>query len=292
MTLRSIHLPRRLVQIGCALAFIAIPFLNKAEINTVSGNFLAFNAAGIPLGDPLAALQVLIASLSGTSPMLIGALLSLLLAFFLGPVFCSWLCPYGLLSELVHGTAASGRNVRQGNEAAEHPFDMKKKDKGPSGRPFISRMAVVAAGLLLVAVMVPFPVLNQLSMPGWYSRALQHLALANNILWGGVAFLLLMLLIEKLTGKRLWCLYICPQSVLISLVGLIFPRRLQVVFKKKSCTCPASDRLCSKKCSLGLDPRAPLEISQRAQCTNCGDCVDACRSRGKALSMGFGKSSG
>lgn len=291
MKLRSIRLPRRLVQIGCALAFVAIPFLNRAEINTVSGNFLAFNAAGVPLGDPLAALQVLVMSLSPVGPMLIGALLTLLLALFLGPVFCSWLCPYGLLSELVHGFPASERQEQSDERPGEHPLDRKKKGKGPSAKPFISRLAVVAAGLLLVAFMVPFPLLNQLSMPGWYSRTLQHIALAHNILWGGIIFLLGMLLIEKLLGKRLWCRYFCPQSVLISLAGLIFSRRLQVAFKKKSCTCPASDRLCAKKCSLGLDPRAPLELSQRAQCTNCGDCVDACQSRGRALGMRFSQPS-
>ena len=291
MILRSIRLPRRLVQIGCALAFIAIPFLNKAEVNTVSGNFLAFNAAGVPLGDPLAALQVLAASFGGTGPMLLGALLTLLVAFSLGPVFCSWLCPYGLLSELVHGTVAPARQEITEKKPAEHPLDEKKKSKGPSGRPFISRLAVAAAGLLLVVALVPFPLLNQLSMPGWYSRTLQHIALYHNVLWGGIIFLLLMLLLEKLLGKRVWCRYFCPQSVLISLAGLIFPWRLQVVFKRKSCTCPASDRPCAKKCSLALNPRAPRELSQRVQCTNCGDCVDACRSRGKALSMGFSRPS-
>ena len=294
MTVSALRFTHGRVQIGGDAAFSAIPYLNKAEITLVSGNFLAFNAAGVPLGDPLAALQVLVSTLSHTGPMLIGALLTLLLAVIMGPVFCSWLCPYGLLSEVVNGcgrnnVAAAGSKDREPGAAAPPAASNvpKQTRTGPSSRPFLSRLAVVGVGLLLVAFLVPFPLLNQLSMPGWYSRSLQHLALYHNVILGGVFFLAGMLLIERLAAKRLWCRYFCPQSVLISLAGLILPFRFRILFKRTSCTCPASDRPCLRSCSLELDPRSGGSLSQRAQCTNCGDCVDACRSRGRALHMGF-----
>lgn len=291
MKIASIRFPRRLVQLGCALTFIALPFLNRAEINVLSGNFLAFDFAGLPLADPLAALQVMLASLS-VDTVLLGGGISLGIAFLLGPVFCSWLCPYGLLSELVHGirdklplkkqavVLVPGSVIQKQNEAQVKKF-------GES--PFMFRLFIVVAGLVLAATIVPFPVLNQLSMPGWYSRFWQHVPLDTAILWGGLSFLLAVLLVELFTRKRLWCRYLCPQSVLISLSGLLFPARLQVAFNPRSCNCPANDRACRKACSLQLNPRQPASISQRVQCTNCGDCVDACRSRGRALGLRFGK---
>ena len=45
-------------QLGVAAAFVAIPYLNLRRIQVLSGNFLSFNAFGVPLADPLAALQV------------------------------------------------------------------------------------------------------------------------------------------------------------------------------------------------------------------------------------------
>jgi ferredoxin-type protein NapH len=287
---RSIKLPRRIVQFGCALAFVAIPFLNYREISTLSGNLLAFNFAGVPLNDPLSAAQTGLATLSLTQNMLIGTLLVLLIAVVLGPAFCSWLCPYGLLSELGHGLSRRlGRRPAPATPDAT-PEPGTSKPDGPPDVPFLFRLLWVLAGLAMVAVAVPFPLLNQLSMPGWYTRLWQSLALYSAPIWGGLVLLLAVLGLEIALGKRLWCRYFCPQSVLISLFGAIFPKRLQVAFTRKKCTCPASDRVCQKTCSLCLDPRSPLALSQRLQCTNCGDCVDACRNRGQALGLRFGQS--
>jgi ferredoxin-type protein NapH len=274
VTLFAIRPWRRLVQAGVLLAFIGIPFLNKAEYNALSGNFLAFNFAGVPLGDPLAALQVMTGALSATAPMLVGAGLALLLAALMGPVFCSWLCPFGFLSELAHRNKGCALPAR-GRPAL-------------SPRPFAARAAIVAAGLAAIPLFVPTPALNQLSMPGWYSRAMQHAVLYHEVLWGGVILIAAVLAAELVSGKRFWCRWVCPQSVLIGLAGLPLPARFRVRFNRSACTCAADDRACLAACHLCLNPRL-TNAPQRAQCANCGDCVDACSGRGKALSMGFGK---
>ncbi|MDL2316195.1 4Fe-4S binding protein, partial [Desulfovibrio sp. OttesenSCG-928-A18] len=283
----SIRFWRRLVQLCVALAFILIPILNKAEFNLFSGNFLAFSAAGVPFNDPLAALQVVLGTAQDPAPflgtdnnaMFLGAGLVLLVALLLGPVFCSWICPYGFLSELTHGLQA-GKKAQAAPQAARlEPAGA----AGPSPRPIAARAGIALLGLGLVLFISPVPLLNQLSMPGWYSRGLQHLVLYGDLLVGAGIMLLLFLLLEGVIGKRIWCRYICPQSVLISLAAWLMPARLRVRFTRKSCTCPASDRACLAACSLGLNPRAPKSAAQRLQCTNCGDCIDACRARGGAL---------
>ncbi len=85
-----------------ALAFIIIPWLNHLRISVVYGNFLSFHFFKFPLADPLAVLQVTLKNAYFYTDLLVGAGIALLLALFLGMVFCSWMCPFGLLSEWGH----------------------------------------------------------------------------------------------------------------------------------------------------------------------------------------------
>lgn len=269
----SIRLQRRVFQSGVVLAFAAIPLLNQylTDFSLVSGNFLSFHFAGLTLADPMAILQAILGSMSANGTMLLAAGLVLLLALLLGPVFCGWICPYGLLSELAH-PAEPGPAGKGGAEKN-------------TLRPFAIKSGIVLLGLLLVLTVMPFPVLNQLSMPGWFSRALQYAVMYKAPLWG-LGLLVAVLAAERILRKRFWCRYVCPQSWLINLAGMVLPARLGVRFDRKKCTCPAADRVCNKACSLGLDPRSQ-GAGLRMQCSNCGDCVDACRGKGKALGFGF-----
>lgn len=266
---------RRTVQCLTFTAFILIPFLNAKEVTSLVGNLLGFNAFGIPLADPLSMTQTFLGTLSVTSEALIGAALSLLLAVLLGPVFCSWLCPYGFLSELVHPAHKNSTAGKKG-KVSVHPFAM--------------RCLITGFGLLAIMTVIPFPALNQISMPGWITRFWQSVFLFENILWIGLALPLILLIVEAVTGKRVWCRYFCPQSVLISLAGFLFPRRLRVHFTPRQCTCPAMEQACRGTCSLDLNPRRD-SMAQQSQCTNCGDCIDVCRTKGNALAFVMGKKS-
>jgi ferredoxin-type protein NapH len=263
-----------------ALAFIAIPVLNRLGYNFASGNLLALDISGFTLADPLAALQVMagtpVASLAAS--LCRGAALVLLLAALAGPLFCGWLCPFGFMSELVFKLRHGKTRAASGSAKAAGPA---VSSRLLSVRPFICKLLITGFGLLAVLLYAPLPWLNQFSMPGWYSRAMQHLILYSALPWGAL-LLPAVLALEALAGKRFWCRYICPQSVLIALAGLLLPKRLRVSFTRKNCTCSVHDRPCLTNCSLTLNPRAPSKI-QLAQCNNCGDCVDACQSRGGAL---------
>ncbi len=240
----------------------ALPFANAAGYPQISGNFLSFDLFGLPLADPLASAQAALGGLSAASSLLIGAGLALLLALCLGRIFCSWLCPYGLCSELIFSLRGKAGNT------------------GRAGG--IIRPLIAVLGLACVALFLPAPWLNQLSLPGWYSRAAQHAAFYGVALWGALVFLALPAA-EFVAGRRLWCRYLCPQSVLLSLMAVV-PAGLRLRFAPKKCTCRKDDRVCLAACSLNLNPRA-ITSMQRLECTNCGDCIDACRARGKALSF-------
>lgn len=267
----TLRTPRRLIQLTVFLSFIIIPILNTKEIYQLVGNLLGFNAFGIPLADPLSMTQAALGSAGLTQALLLGAGLSLLLALIMGPVFCSWICPFGFLSELMHPAP---------------DLEIKTTRKAVDPKPFVARCIIAGLGLLGVMSFIPYPILNQVSMPGWITRFWQSAFILKEILWIGLLLPAVILILERITKKRFWCRYLCPQSVLISLAGLIAPKRFQVAFTRQKCTCPASDQLCLKTCSLNLNPRE-LSLAQKAQCTNCGDCIDACKSRGQALDFSF-----
>ncbi len=262
---------RRTVQTGVALAFIVIPWLNHVHISFVYGNFLSFHLLKFPLADPLAVLQVTSKNGYLSGELLVGAGIALAIAAGLGTIFCAWACPFGLLSEW--GQTFS-KWLRGKSARPRHPAFL---------RPFRVKITLFLVGLAGFFTFSTTPVLNQLSLPAWYSRIFQfwfeqrHVSLA-------IGFLALVLAVEILAGSRLWCRYICPQSVLIGLAKQLNQRRLRVHFHPRACICKRGVDPCGQACTLQLNPKR-LSGRLENQCTNCGDCVAACAGRGKALTF-------
>ncbi len=263
---------RRAIQISVAIAFIIIPWLNHMRISIVYGNFLSFHFFEFPLADPLAVLQITLKNHYLSADLLIGGGIALVIAAVLGTVFCSWLCPFGLLSELGHKWSKRWHPKKPSSTDRRHRWG------------FNIKMILFSLGLTGFFLFSTTPVLNQLSLPAWYSRIFQfwfeqwHISMA-------IVTLVSIVAIEMIAGKRLWCRYICPQSVLIIIAKQFNPKRLRIDFKPDTCICKGhhSDP-CEQICSLDLNPKN-LDVFPETQCTNCGDCVMACGKRGAALTF-------
>ena len=93
---------RRAVQLLVVVGLCLLPWLNAAGWRGVLGSFFAQDFLGIPFADPVGAAQVAVMGFLPAWRLLVGTLLSLVVALLLGRVFCSWVCPYGVLSELVY----------------------------------------------------------------------------------------------------------------------------------------------------------------------------------------------
>lgn len=258
---------RRLVQIAALALLAATPWLNRGGFTGMKGSLFAFDFFGWPFADPLGPIQMLFSGMAPGWRLVAGGGVALLLALCLGRVFCSWLCPFGLLSE------------------AAQALRPKAAPPKPGKYGFRSRAAVMLAGLALAAIL-GFPLLNQLSLPGGFSLGLltaaaplsdkTDLSAEARLLFFALPFLpvLLVLAAEIVTGKRLWCRWVCPQSVLLSLMArLPLAPRLQRSLSR--CTCKNGAHACRAACPLGLDPRNPRSASP-LECTNCGACVLAC----------------
>jgi ferredoxin-type protein NapH len=270
----SLFFWRRCLQIGLAVVMALVPFANARGLDWISGNYLALDVLGLPLGDPLAALQVLVSAKDIAGRAALGAILALVLALVLGPVFCAYACPYGLFSELLHGLA---RRIPR----------RKPQQSNTTGRDgFRSKAAVTGLLLAVVAIFGLPPLLNLLSMPAYYSRLWQHVVLGGLLL--PLAVMPIVLLVEAVFGLRLWCRFVCPQSVLLHGLRRVSPWGLRLDFDPKRCTCGKGGSRCVAACSLGLDPRRGKNLA--LSCNNCGDCRAACQNMGQALCFRMGQS--
>ena len=259
---------RRGVQVLVVAGLCVLPWLNAAEVRQISGSFFALDFFGIPFADPVGAAQVAATGFLPGERLLTGALISLALALVLGRVFCSWICPYGFFSELAHWL--------RGRQGGAHVKE---------GRAFAGKALLLGAGLA-AALVAGFPALGIVSLPGELSL-LPMLVWQGGDFWlllGAVAVPLAALALELVVGKRLWCRFVCPQSVLLGAAAQCLPAKapgLRIGWQAANCTCKGKAP-CQQACSLELNPRRKGG-PERRDCTHCGDCVNTCANYGKAL---------
>ncbi len=271
---------RRCVQLGVIALFCALPWLTAHDILFAQGTLFSFHIGGLSFADPVAALQ----AWPPQGELLAGAALSLLLAFFLGRIFCGWICPYGFFSELayaLHQTASGSVPAISPGRFARSRFAER-----------LSRLLVLLLALLCTLA-AGFPLLHIISMPGNISLSplLVRIGAGFSGMIAALALPLPVVAVEALIGKRLWCRYVCPQSLLLGAAALPASKLhvgFRVEWRKEACTC-RNGSPCGAACSMGLHPRAPGGPS-RLDCTMCGDCIRICSSRGGALRWKWGRS--
>jgi len=262
---------RRMTQIGTLLLLVAIPMLCLQEITVITGTLYSIAVLGLEMTDPLMVLQHGLATRSLHATLLLSGLIPLVLALLLGPVFCSWVCPQGLVSELAENSLKSltrhRRPVRLRTAAGSRPLWVRAK------------WAVPIAGALAVAFLsVPFFYYG--SAPGVISRELASLVYLGT-LGGELALVAVILLLEALGSPRAWCRILCPIGTV--LCACRTPLTLQVRHDQNHrCDAGACGLSCAGACQLGIDPRIRKDLWL---CNNCGDCVEACPDR--ALSWSF-----
>lgn len=245
----------RLLFLTGAFLLIAVnPFLNYfLQIDFVQGWYQSLGIGNLWFVSPLEGLESLLVTKSLYMPAVIGMLIPVVLAFLLGRVFCSWLCPVSYLLELLEHLRRRIGHTR-----------------------FLYNRLVVAKRViwftliaeLLLSMILGAPLFVFLSPPGLVGREIMMAVFFHKLAVEGVVLLVVVVL--ELFTRRMFCRSFCPLGSMLALIGS--RRRLVVQLNPAACS---HCGLCNRSCPMGLSPEA--NEGQTAYCWNCGECLDSCR---------------
>lgn len=244
----------RLTTLSNAFLFILVnPLLNYyLHIDFIQGWYQSFGFGDLWFVSPLEGLESLLITKSFYMPALIGMLIPVLVAFMLGRVFCSWLCPVNFILELVD-------RIRR--------FVARKR--------FLQNKLIVAKRVLwftlmaelLMSLVLGAPLFVFLSPPGLVGREIMMLVFFRTMALEGV--ILILVLVLELVTRRFYCRSFCPLGALLALIGS--KRNLRIIRVAGKCTACG---LCNKSCPMGLEPEQGEGAGN--YCWNCGECIDSC----------------
>ena len=182
----------------------------------------------------------------------------------LGRFVCGWLCPFGLVQDLLHKIPIFHKRKRL---PLHHILKYGK---------YLTLFLFVGLGsLFLFSGFAKVPAFCKYVCPsGTLFGALPLLA-ANGQLRSqtGGLFLwklgnLLLILVLSVKIYRPFCQYLCPLGAIYGLFNRF--SLVQICWEEKKCvSCGA----CERTCPVSLSVR---EISRSPECIRCGRCVDAC----------------
>jgi ferredoxin-type protein NapH len=213
---------------------------------------------------PIGAMQSVIGSGNFKFAFYIAGFL-MLIGAVLGRFVCGFLCPFGLIQDLLH----------------KIPF-FKKLDKFKGDRILrklkylILIIFVILMPLFIVDIMGQgFPYFCKLICPagtleGGIPLVLLNKAMHNTLGWLYVwkNAILIITIIASIIIYRPFCKYVCPLGAIYSIFNSISIFRYQVD-NKKCTSCGACAKVCKMQCN-------PAENPNDLECIRCGQCKKVC----------------
>jgi len=212
----------------------------------------------VPFTDPLVALEVGLASRTWMGTVALGAGLTLGLALLLGPVFCGWLCPLGLLLDLAGAPRRALERWLPRRRLPELRFPREIK-------------VGLLLGALAFSLVRRAPVFAALSPIQGVARVL--LFGVEAALWVVAGLVLL-----ELVAPRVWCRSLCPLGALYGAVGRRGLLRVRIDPERAG---QIRCQRCELACPMGLRVMSDFSLRGAAfvdhpDCTRCGACTEIC----------------
>lgn len=265
-----------------------------------------YSCPGALLSCPIGSLQAVLGSRAfALSAYVFGMML--LFGAVMGRMVCGFLCPFGLIQELLYRIPFVKKvKTFRGDKQMRYikyalllllvillPMALSaKSDVSPYFCKYVCPAGSLEAGIphvlfdrlgpktgvvqnLPAGGLAPLPGLNinnitQNILPG------QNRLRVGLLYWWKMGILALTVLMSAAV-YRPFCKYLCPLGAFYGILNPVALYRLRL--NENACVrCGA----CKRACGMGLDPVKQLNHSE---CVRCGDCVNACPTA--ALTMGF-----
>ena len=213
---------------------------------------------------PIGSLQAVMGSWKFSLSLYVGGFL-MITGALMGRFVCGWLCPFGLVQDLIH----------------KIPF-VKKINRFPGDKIMRYLKYVILA---VFVILLP---LFAVDIAGQGAPAFCHYICPSGTLLGGIPLvlknqrlqamvgflfrwkvaILLVTLLAAIIVYRPFCKYICPLGAIYALFNRVSLCRLRVD-KDKCVGCGG----CERACKMGVNP---IKNPDSAECIRCGECVRAC----------------
>lgn len=233
------------------LKYVCVPGLN------------CYSCPGAAASCPIGALQALLNQRGFQIPF---GVLGFLFLFgsLMGRFVCGWLCPFGLVQDLLHKIPVFRKIKRL-------PFHHVLK----YGKYAVLILFVGVGSVFLFGSFAKVPAFCKYICPsGTFFGALPLLAVNESLRSqiGGLFFwkasLMIFILFLSVKCYRPFCQYLCPLGAVYGLFNRF--SLVQIHWEKDICiSCGA----CERACPVAL---SKMEISCSSECIRCGRCVEAC----------------
>jgi ferredoxin-type protein NapH len=255
------------------LAIHLLFFLSFAiDIQTLEGTLSGSRFLGFHLIDVFTTLEMFLAEHHLHINIIIGVTtITLFYIFVGGRSYCSWVCPYGILSEIGekwHNTLVNKKIIKD--------------------RKFDHRIRYFFWGIFLTLSFTSgYLVFETFNVVGILSRAIAY-GWSITLIW-----VLIVLAFEVFYSRRAWCTYICPIGTTYGMIGKVSALRIE--WNDNCDHCMVCSDVCFENQVLEItkakydkqreEKGITKEYITGADCTLCGRCIDVCHE--DALSFGF-----
>lgn len=274
--LQKYKLTRRTIQLTVILILLTPGF----GFAFFEGSLIASKLFGIPLLDPLAFVEYLLASKSLYLSSVTGVLIATVIYFLLkGRTFCSYACPIHLISET---TASLHKRFKL--------FD-KKID--------LTVKYYILGIVLFLSAVLSLPFFTSFSPIGTISRAVSSvvklnldsdsfadISVVSFSLDVSLLIILMIVLIEIFVSKNIWCRSLCPAGAFYALLG----KKSLMTVKIDHDKCVECDD-CFNVCMVDEVLNDPVlnekDYVLDGSCSNCFNCIDSCPEDALSISFNF-----
>lgn len=239
---------RRLVQVTILLSFLTLPGIGRIA----DGNLSSSTWFGVGLTDPYVMLQSWLAGGPMLLPAVAGALLvGAFYALFGGRIYCSWVCPINLVTDLAYW-------LRQ-------KFNI--KGNMTMSRELRAGVLLLSLVLCLITGTLAWESINPITL------------LQRELLWGsaaGATILMGLFLFDLLVSRRGWCGHLCPVGAFYAYLGRYGRLRVTATTAGSCAGCGSCIKVCPEPHVLAPVVSKNASAVTHGDCTRCGACLDQC----------------